>query len=237
MWGRWWLATVLLGMAALKAQDVPGIQDSDLTLLLGTEARFQLGGQDGRWEARALMLYQRDSSLQTYASTIGGVEVVYNTPTAGYFSAQAFYLSLRNARAGGLFRVEWQKVWLAQRMAPLIRVTQERLHIVDLPSSQEILRNYRTRLRLGFIPELTPRLRFIALGEWFVYQDFGWSEEYRSITGLSYSLTSAVRLTAAHLGRLRTYEEARLRWQHTIYFGVTYSGVVSEHDTPTWEGG
>lgn len=218
-------------------QDVPGIQDSDLTLLVATEARFQLGGQDGRWEARALGLIQRDSSFRTYASTIGGVELLYNTRGVGYLSAQVFYLSLRGASTGGLFRLEWQKTWVDKPFSPLIRLTQERLHVVDLPSQERILLNWRTRLRLGFVPALGPRWRLLAIGEWFPYQDFGFSKEYRSITGVSFVLSPAVSLTAAHLARLRTYEEARLRWQHTVYLSATYSGVVSKHDTPVWEGG
>ena len=210
--------------------------DSDFSLLLATEARFRLGGPQGNWEVRAGQFYLRDENWERYAASFTSLELLRHT-RLGYFSLQGFYLSLAEARAGALLRFEWQKTWTDKPLTPLVRFTQERLHISERLSGERLLTNHRTRLRAGIIPRLSPRLRGIALAEWFPYQTYGFSTEYRSYLGFSYALSSAARVVVLHMGRLNDYAEARRRYQHTAILSVIYSGTVQKHDDPPWEGG
>lgn len=227
----------LLAVRRLPAQDAPVFDQTDLSLLAAVEARFRLGGTRGDWEVRGAQFYQRDDNWDRYASSFTAIEVLRHTEKIGYFSLQGFYLSLAEARAGAIYRFEWQKTWTDRRLAPLIRFTQERVHVSERGTNRRLLTNYPTRLRAGIVPPLSPRLRAIALFEWFPYQTYGFSTEYRSILGVSYELTSAVRVVIAHLGRMNDYAEATHRYQHTALVVFTYSGVVSKHPNPVWEGG
>ena len=225
--GGWGVGVLLLLSIHLFGQDEANFGQTDWVGMGILEARFPLGETEKsrRWEARFLVLNQLDDGVGQYASTVGGPELLYHAPNGlGDFSVMAYYLSLRGARTGAVFRAEWQKLWVDSPLAPIATIRQERLHVVDLPTDSRILLNWRTRVRLGIVPRIGPKWRLLVIAEWFPYQQVqGFSEEYRSVAGFSWQFFPKVGLAFGHLGRLRTYTEARLRWQHTVFWKVTYT--------------
>ena len=214
-----------LASATAVAQDVQGDSDTESVLLLATEARLHLGAEDSPWEARVAAYYRRDENLSRFGGHFAAAELLYHFSKAGSLSAQAFYLNLTEGRDASLLRLEWQRLWTAPRLVPMVRATAERLTVEESTGGERLLLSYRYRLRAGLLPALNDRLRAILMAETFVHQRAGAFREHRGYAGVQVHLAEHVDLNLVYVARHRDF--GPIRWQHTGFVGVVYEGVIA----------
>ena len=231
----------LLACASASAQDVQTSSDetggrvdpearTETVLLTSAEFRLHLGSEDSPWEARTAVYYQRDENLSRFGGHYVLGEVLYHFEQWGTLSAQVLSLDLAEGRDASLVRLEWQRVWLGPRLVPLLRATAERLSVEEGVAEDNLLTNYRYRLRAGILPALNDRLRAIAMLETFPHQRFGAFREHRAYGGLQVKLAEHVDLNLVYTARHRDF--GPIRWQHTAFAGVVYEGVIAGKQEP-----
>ena len=207
------------------AQDVLAEDEVEWATLAAAEARLRLA-PESPWEGRGALYYQRDGGLRRYAGAFGMLEGIYNHPRRGYLAAQAFYLDLAAGREATLLRLDGQRLWAGHRLAPLVRVTGERLAVASADDAERLLENYRLRVRIGALPQPAKRLRLVAMTEAFPTQSVtGPFREHRHYLGLSAGLAPAVTLNVVGVARWRGFESPR--HQYTLFVGLVYAGALA----------
>ena len=218
-----YLAICLLLAAVLPAQDEASIGNADWSALGITEARFPVSA-DNRWSLRGFVIHRREDVLRNYGNVIAGPEIHYAHPKWGEFSTLAFYIDATGEVAGALVRTEWQKIWVRQRLAPLLNARVERLSISNTDLEQRLLLTWRFRVRAGVVPKIGEHWRALAIAEWFPYQTVaGFSEEYRSVAGFTVDLNPNLGVAFGHLSRFRPNVEMIEPWIHTLFVKLTYT--------------
>ena len=221
------LCWLLLALSPLAAQDAVNFDNDDWALIAGFETGLRLGSARPKWEVHNLNLYQRDRNFSRFSSGIGSAEVLRNFGKGQYLSLRVFFLGLRGSRNGGLYRLEYQKVWADKRLAPTVRLIQERLNVQETSTGERVLGTPRTRVRGGLLPKVLPNTRLAALFEVFPFQRPGNWREFRTYVGPVHQFTPSFRVALLHQFRYRDFTEQRRAVQNAVILVGTVEGVFS----------
>ncbi|MBQ0734481.1 DUF2490 domain-containing protein [Aquimarina celericrescens] len=220
----WFVCIVVLvtWQASGQVDIVP--DNDDVSLFLHTEAQFALG--TSKWFAKPSLMLIFDDNSSSYGGLIPALEIGYASDKLGTFSLHENYISLPDGLSGNALQLKWQKVFSKYKLNPLVRLTAEQIYLEDLTIQQKVLLNYRTRIRVGIAPQMHDKWQVFVMNEWFPTQQAGFSTENRILTGMKYKLTPFTSVSAIYLNRYRDSRVSSLRWQHIVFFSITYAGRI-----------